>query len=188
MTRYDGLMLDYAFNELPLPNGGRLGLGCCPGHRLTPVAVVPRRGSLDADLARIAAWKPHLVLTLMEEDELAYVGVTAKALSEAFAGHGIGWLHLPIPNLEPPDHRFEKAWVDLWPKLDAELAQGARLFLHCYAGLGRTGTVASLILMNYGMSVRDAIRTVRAVRPGSIETLSQEHYLSLIQRLPRRNG
>src|SRR6186713_1247494 len=98
-------MLYYEFNELPLPNGGRLGLGCCPGHRLTPVAVVPRRGSLNADLDRIAAWKPHMVLTLMEEDELAYVGVTTKALAEAFAGHGVGWLHLPIPNLEPPDER-----------------------------------------------------------------------------------
>ena len=175
-------MLYYEFNELPLPNGGRLGLGCCPGHRLTPMAVVPRRGSLNADLARIAAWKPHMVLTLMEADELAYVGVTTKALSDTFAEHGVDWLHLPIPNLEPPDHRFETAWVDLWPKLDLALGQGARLFLHCYAGLGRTGTVASLILMNYGMSARDAIRTVRTARPGSIETMGQEHYLS---RLPR---
>lgn len=172
-------MLDYAFNELALPNGGCLGLGCCPGHRLTPMAVIPRRGSLNADLAHIAAWKPHMVLTLMEEDELAYVGVTAKTLSETFANYGVNWLHLPIPNLEPPDERFEIAWVDLWPRLDAELRQGARLFLHCYAGLGRTGTVASLILMQYGMSARDAIRTVRAARPGSIETLSQEHYLSI---------
>lgn len=171
-------MLDYSFNELPLPNGGRLGLGCCPGHRLTPLAVMPRRGSLDADLARIAAWKPHMVLTLMEEDELAYVGITLKVMSETFARYGVSWLHLPIPNLQPPDERFETAWIDLWPKLDAALGQGERLFLHCYAGLGRTGTVASLILMQYGFSARDAIRMVRAARPGSIETLGQEHYLS----------
>jgi hypothetical protein len=46
------------------------------------------------------------------------------------------------------------------------------------AGLGRTGTVASLILMHYGISARDAIQAVRAVRPGSIETVGQEHYLS----------
>jgi len=172
-------MMYYEFNELPLPNGGRLGLGCCPGHRLTPMAVVPRRGSLNADLDRIAAWKPHMVLTLMEENELAYVGVTTKILAEAFASHGVSWLHLPIPNLEPPDERFEKAWVGLWPRLDKEFQQGGRVFLHCYAGLGRTGTVASLILMQYGMNARDAIKAVRAVRPGSIETFEQEHYLSL---------
>ena len=171
-------MLDYSFNELALPNGGRLGLGCCPGHRLTPIAVVPRRGSLSADLKRIAAWQPHLVLTLMEADELTYVGAPPAILAQEFAGHGIDWLHLPIPNLEPPDHRFEAAWVDLWPRLDQALGRGERLFLHCYAGLGRTGTVASMILMNYGLSPRDAMRAVRAVRPGSIETFSQENYLS----------
>ena len=178
-------MLDYSFNELALPNGGKLGLGCCPGHRLTPIAVVPRRGSLGADLKRIAAWQPHLVLTLMEEDELAYVGAPAAVLAQEFAGLGIDWRHLPIPNLEPPDHRFEAAWVDLWPHLDKALGQGGRLFLHCYAGLGRTGTVASLILMKYGLSPRDAMRAVRAVRPGSIETFTQENYLStLAMRAP----
>lgn len=173
-------MLDYSFNELPLPNGGRLGLGCCPGHRLTPMAVVPRRGSLTVDLQRIAAWKPHLVLTLMEDDELAYVGAPPALLAREFTALGIGWRHLPIPNLEPPDHRFETAWVDLWPKLDAALGQGERLFLHCYAGLGRTGTVASLILMKYGLDARQAMQSVRAVRPGSIETRTQERYLSML--------
>lgn len=174
--------MHYEFNELPLPNGGRLGLGCCPGHRLTPMAVVPRRGSLGADLRRIADWNPHLVLTLMEADELAYVGVTTNALADTFADRGIAWLHLPIPNLEPPDHRFESAWVDLWPSLDKALGRGERLFLHCYAGLGRTGTVASLILMNYGLSAREAMQAVRSVRPGSIETFSQEDYLSVLAR------
>jgi hypothetical protein len=43
--------------------------------------------------------------------------------------------------------------------------------------------------MQYGMSARDAIQQVRAVRPGSIETLEQESYLSRLragtERLPR---
>lgn len=181
--RYDLRMadlLDYSFNELPLPNGGRLGLGCCPGHRLTPRAVVPRPGSLLADLQRIAAWKPHLVLTLMEADELAYVGAPPATLAANFSALGVDWRHLPIPNLAPPDHRFETAWVDLWPRLDSALGQGERLFLHCYAGLGRTGTVASLILMRYGLDARQAMQAVRAVRPGSIETFTQESYLSRV--------
>lgn len=171
-------LLDYKFDELHLPKGGRLGLGCCPGHRLTPRAVMPRPGSLLADLQRIAAWKPHLVLTLMEEKELAYVGAPAATLEASFKALGIEWRHLPIPNLAPPDHRFETAWTELWPTLDAALRGGERLFLHCYAGLGRTGTVASLILMKYGLDARQAMHAVRSVRPGSIETFSQEHYLS----------
>lgn len=37
--------------------------------------------------------------------------------------------------------------------------------------------IASLILMNYGLSVRDAMSAVRAARPGAIESLSQERFL-----------
>ena len=55
--------------------------------------------------------------------------------------------------------------------LNKELQQGGRIFIHCYAGLSHTGMVASLILMHYGMSARDAIQAVRAVRPGSIQTV-----------------
>ena len=55
-------MTQYWFNELELPNGGCLGLGCCPGYRLTPLAVIRQPGSLSEDLALIAAWKPCFVL------------------------------------------------------------------------------------------------------------------------------
>lgn len=173
----------YTFNELELPNGGRLGLGCCPGHRLnlSPLAVLQQRQSMKEDLALIAAWKPHAVLSLMEEHELISVGAPVQLLTQELTRHGIDWLHLPIVDMEAPDERFETAWVDLWPRLDKELQQGGRVFIHCYAGLGRTGTVAALILMQYGMSDLDAIRAVRAARPGSVQSLEQEDYLSVFE-------
>jgi Cyclin-dependent kinase inhibitor 3 (CDKN3) len=177
-------VMRYSFNELELPNGGRLGLGCCPGHRLnpSPLAVVRQPGSLKDDIKAIAIWKPHVVLSLMEEPELASVGTPVKVLAEELQAHGIDWHHLPICDLGAPDERFETAWVDLWPRLDLLFQQRGRAFIHCYAGLGRTGTVASLILMQYGLSARDALRTVRAARPGSIQSLEQEHYLSVAQQ------
>jgi predicted protein tyrosine phosphatase len=177
-------MTRYHFNELELPNGGRLGLGCCPGHRLnpSPLAVARSPGSLKDDLKTIAAWKPHAMLSLMEEPELASVGAPVTVLAEELRAHGVAWHHLPICDLGAPDERFETVWVDLWPRLDLLFQQRGRVFIHCYAGLGRTGTVASLILMQYGMSAGEALRTVRAARPGSIQSLEQEHYLSLAQR------
>ena len=39
-----------------------------------------------------------------------------------------------------PDERFETVWVDLWPQLDLLFRNRGRAFIHCYAGLGRTGT------------------------------------------------
>jgi ADP-ribosyl-[dinitrogen reductase] hydrolase len=174
--------MNYTFNELELPNGGRLGLGCCPGHRLTPLPLSVRRmaGSLKDDLKLIAAWKPDAVLSLMEEPELASVGAPVTVLAEELKAHGVAWHHLPICDMGAPDERFEAVWVELWPQLDLLFRNKGRAFIHCYAGLGRTGTVAALILMQYGQNARDALRLVRAARPGSIQSLEQEHYLSLI--------
>jgi ADP-ribosyl-[dinitrogen reductase] hydrolase len=130
------------------------------------------------DLKLIAAWKPKAVLSLMEEEELQGAGAPVHLLAEELQAHGVDWLHLPITDMGAPDHRFETAWVDVWPRLHRELEQRGRVFIHCYAGLGRTGTVAALILMNYGLSARDAMRQVREARPGSVQSLEQESYLS----------
>ena len=176
--------MQYTFNELELPNGGRLGLGCCPGHRLrlSPLGLARATERVKDDIKLIAAWKPDAVLSLMEEHELVEAGAPVHLLAEELAGQAIEWLHLPIRDMMAPDTRFETAWVELWPRLDRQFQEGGRVFIHCYAGLGRTGTVASLILMQYGFSARDAIQQVRAARPGSIQSFEQEHYLSMIRR------
>jgi hypothetical protein len=99
-------MTQYWFNELELPNGGCLGLGCCPGYRLTPLAVIRQPGSLSDDLALIAAWKPRFMLSLMEKDDLASVGAPAKVLADDLAAMGVEWLHLPIPARHPSRRRL----------------------------------------------------------------------------------
>ena len=180
-------MSQYRFNELELPNGGRLGLGCCPGHRLSlsPLSLLRQTASVKDDLELIAAWRPHMMLSLMEEHELTSAGAPVHLLAEELAGHKVEWLHLPICDMRAPDERFETAWVDLWPRLDRKFQEGGRVFIHCYAGLGRTGTVAALILMQYGFSARDAMQQVRAARPGSVQSFEQEFYLSMAERTHR---
>jgi hypothetical protein len=176
--------MQYTFNELELPNGGRLGLGCCPGNRLrlAPLGLLRTPERVKDDLTLIAAWQPHAMLSLMEEHELTIAGAPVHLLVEQLAGHAIEWLHLPIRDMMAPDHRFETVWVDLWPRLDRKFQDGGRVFIHCYAGLGRTGTVAALILMQYGISARDAMERVRRARPGSIQSFEQEDYLTMAGR------
>jgi hypothetical protein len=59
------------------------------------------------------------------------------------------------------------------------IRNGARVVVHCKGGLGRAGTVASLLLLGSGTapSADDAMRQVRAVRRGAIETSAQEAFL-----------
>lgn len=176
---YNNDMDKYSFAVLELPNGGRLGLGCCPGHRLhrPQLSVRSVQGSLKDDLQLIAAWKADVVLTLMEESELLSVDAPIETLAEGLKALGVAWHHAPIRDLQAPDERFETLWADLWPQLDALFQGKGRVFLHCYAGLGRTGTIAALILMQYGQSARNALRLVRAAQPDSVQSFEQEHYL-----------
>ncbi len=69
------------------------------------------------------------------------------------------------------------------PELRRRLAEGARVLIHCRAGLGRTGTVAARLLVEHGLDPEAAILRVRQSRPAAIETAGQEAYVRAL-RLP----
>jgi atypical dual specificity phosphatase len=60
-------------------------------------------------------------------------------------------------------------------------ALGAKLavYVHCFAGAGRTGTIlACYLVYAYRLAPADAIARIRRLRPGSIETGAQENAVS----------
>ena len=65
------------------------------------------------------------------------------------------------------------------------LLAGHRVLVHCRGGLGRAGTVAARLLVELGVPAVEAIRRVRAARPGAIETIEQQQY---VLDLTRRHG
>jgi len=48
--------------------------------------------------------------------------------------------------------------------IDAELAAGRRVYVHCHAVIGRTGTVAACWLVEHGADPEDALALVSARR------------------------
>ena len=76
-----------------------------------------------------------------------------------------------------PDQRFENAWAAAGPEIHQRIQGGEKILIHCRGGLGRTGLVAGLILVERGCAPRDAIQQVRAARRGAIETVAQECYV-----------
>ena len=169
-------LIPYVINALPVA-GGRVGLCCCPGHRLTPRFVAPSLHHFEADLDTIAAFGATRLVTLMEPDELAMIGIVPKRLDRELRARGLAWLHLPIRNLSVPGASWEANWLSAGEGLRGELAAGGCFALHCYAGLGRTGTVAARVLIEHGYRPAEAIARVRSIRPGSIETYEQESYV-----------
>jgi len=157
---------------------GWIGMTLCPGKKDPYAAFGAWDRDLDADLQAISDWGASAVVTLIEECEFGLLGVPdfGTKVSSTFR-----WLWLPIPDGGVPSEEFESRWDDAGPELHGRLAAGERVLVHCRAGLGRTGLVASRLLVEAGMTPLQAIRAVRGARRGTVETLVQEQY---VLRLP----
>jgi ADP-ribosyl-[dinitrogen reductase] hydrolase len=90
------------------------------------------------------------------------------------------WVHLPIVDVSTPDEVFEHHWEVAGHKLRTLLRSEQDILVHCRGGLGRAGTIAARLLVEFGMEPATAIRQVRTVRPGAIETSEQEKYVLAI--------
>ena len=61
--------------------------------------------------------------------------------------------------------------------------QGEVLAIHCLAGLGRTGPVlAAWMIKEGGLSAEEAIRRLRLLQPGFIQSQEQEEFLLIFEK------
>jgi len=158
--------------------GGLIGMTACPGkdeYAGLGIPPGPFRRDLDIDLQAIHEWGAHAVVSLIERHEFELLGV--QELPVKVHSLGIIWFHLPIVDLDIPDWRFEEEWNKVGKRLTRIITDGGRIIIHCRAGLGRTGTVAARLLVDFGIKPREAIARVRQSRPGAIQTLEQERYV-----------
>ena len=160
--------------ELPV-GAGVVGMTPCPGKRVQSHFGGQWERNLTADMRVVADWGATVVVTLMEGFELDQLGV--GNLGNVAEAVELEWHHLPIPDMQVPDQRFERRWAHTGQVLRRKLASGERVLLHCRGGYGRTGMVAARLAVEFGARPDAALRAVREARPGTVETALQEAYV-----------
>ncbi len=160
----------------PKDGYGRIGVTLCPGKKYPWGLAGNWERDLDLDLDRIRRWGATAVVSLITREEIRDLEV--QGLSRAVADRHMEWWHLPIPDGQPPGPEFEKAWVLAGAAIRDRLQLGFDVLVHCKGGLGRAGTVAARLLVEFGERPDEAIDRVREARsPNALETRDQERHV-----------
>ena len=161
----------------PADGHGRIGITLCPGKTDRHGMTGSWARDLDTDLDAIRDWGATAVVTLITDAEIDYLKV--RDLPEAVRDRHMEWWHLPIEDgKSPPAGTFEDTWNDAGEALRDRLRLGFDVLVHCRGGLGRAGTIAARLLAELGERPDEAIRRVRVVRPGALETEDQEDHVA----------
>lgn len=157
--------------------GGAIGITFAPGKFQEVSMTGSWARDIDLDLALIRAWGANRLITLIEPWEFEELRI--QSLPERAAAHGLIWHGMPITDGAAPDARLLDQWETLGPLLSRELLAGRKIVVHCKGGLGRAGTVATMLLLDTGAAPNgdEAIRMARQVRSGAIETSAQEDFI-----------
>jgi len=90
------------------------------------------------------------------------------------------YVRTSIRDFSVPTEETLEAALD---EIDAELALGGLVYVHCWAGCGRTGVVVGSWLVRHGMPPDDALRRIAETRGlGCPQTLEQR--LLVLDRVP----
>ena len=139
------------------------------------LAARPRGGDWLED--EITIWQRggvNTVFSLLTSEEERDLGISREA-AEART-HGMKFLSYPIVDRQVPDSESDLATA--LEKLDAELAAGKNVVLHCRQGIGRTGLVAACLLLTKGVAPETAVSLLSAARGTSVpETPEQLEWI-----------
>jgi len=97
-----------------------------------------------------------------------------------FNGGDINYLHLAVEDFGAPNIEELVQAVDF---IDQQISSGRPVMVHCAAGKGRTGAVlAAYLIKKQKLTAEQAIEKLRGIRPGSVQSISQETAVSMYEK------
>ena len=129
--------------------------------------------SEEATTARLTALldaglRTFVDLTEQREKMQGYSGLLRALAAEK--GMAVEVLRIPIPDRGLPSAETLTSILNL---IDASIAQGNPVFVHCFAGIGRTGTIVGCYLKRHERATEQdviaRISELRSLMPGGKE-------------------
>lgn len=148
LQHYVGTQL---FWYLPAPDQPLLIAGQYPGSSGSVTHVLK--------MADIVTLGIDTIINLMELEELKRFSPYQKALQ--FVSSNLKIHHLPIRDMDIPDDSMLQKILDT---IECDISSGKRVYVHCWGGHGRTGTVVGSWLVRQGMSAEEALDQIKSQR------------------------
>jgi protein tyrosine phosphatase (PTP) superfamily phosphohydrolase (DUF442 family) len=163
---------------------GRLGFSPAPG-RWRPCEEGREGEAIEDDLGSLRrACGADVLVTLLEREEMARIGVADLLERARRAGLECNWL--PIPDGSPPADL--EATSRLVAHVLERLGAGGTVIVHCHGGIGRSGMIAACALVAAGIEPGRAIVVVREARPGAATAPGQEEFVHEFGRAWKRTS
>ncbi|MBD0300420.1 MAG: dual specificity protein phosphatase family protein [Nitrososphaera sp.] len=98
-------------------------------------------------------------------------------------GTNIDYLHLMVEDYGVPNMEVLDEAVNY---IDNKIQTGKPVLVHCAAGKGRTGALlAAYMIKKENLTAEQAIEKIRLMRPGSVQSVTQETALSMYEKYVR---
>ena len=153
---------------------GKIFLTCFPGRN--GEAITFEENIFLEELNNFSSQNSCTIVTLVEDKEIEKL-CDKKFFVRKIYSHNLKWIHMPIVDLKTPDQKFMNKWQTIKVLLKNDLIEGKNIILHCMGGKGRSGTIAAILLIEFGEKHKEVMQIVREKRKGAIETKEQEEFI-----------
>jgi len=123
----------------------------------------------------------NTVLTILgEQEDISFIREPVKF-------YKLDWLWLPLRDGKNPSKEMDLEIIALLEKLRFKLNNGERIYIHCTAGLHRTGMITNLLLLFLKYDQESAIELIYKLRQITALEVS-DHRLDWGAKFLKRNG
>ena len=162
------------FNLVRLENfGSEICLSAFPGREHTNVFSIDL---MEEFFDFLDSNRYRSLVSLVEVHEFDQF-ISYPQFEEKIGKRNFSWFFHPLKDMTAPDEIFRERFFETQSHLLENLRSGKKIAIHCKGGLGRSGTIAALLLRHLGFSAEKSIELVRKSRPGAIETEEQEIFI-----------